>query len=81
MEKLFTGWVFMVSEFCFFFLFFFSLRSLAPAGKYSDLSAEGLPSMFGDSGQWAPVGVPAVWRAGSGGVSVAACLFFQCIMA
>jgi hypothetical protein len=39
-EKLFTGWGFRVSEFCFFLLVFY-LPSVALAGKYSVWSAEG----------------------------------------
>jgi hypothetical protein len=46
-EKLFTGWGFGVSEFCFFFLGFCFLPSVAPEGKYYVWSAEGLPSTFG----------------------------------
>jgi hypothetical protein len=39
--------------FLFFFFFFFFLPSVAPAGKYSVWSAEGLPNMFGAGGQFA----------------------------
>jgi hypothetical protein len=50
MEKLFMGVGFSVLEFCFFFLFVF-LPGVAPAGKYSVWSAEGLSSTFGAGGQ------------------------------
>jgi hypothetical protein len=45
-EKLFMGWEFRISEFCFYFFF----PSVAPAGKYSVCCAEDLPSMFGAGG-------------------------------
>jgi hypothetical protein len=48
------GWCSGFQSFLFFFFFFFFfLLSVAPAGKYSVLLTEGLPSTFGAGSQWA----------------------------
>jgi hypothetical protein len=43
-------------------LFLFFLPSVAPAGKHSVWSAEGLPSTFEAGSQWAGRWAVAVWR-------------------